>query len=117
MPHRIFYSVDLAAWVYGTIEKHRQGASWPRAWVETYREIGGATSSGRESLSDDGGENTVRIGSAQERWFVLQGLREPGTVESLQERNLRNSRYETAAREAAFEQDFAVAGDSTGGEA
>ena len=48
MPHRVFYSVDLAAWVYGTIEKHRQGASWPRAWVETYREIGGATSSGEK---------------------------------------------------------------------
>ena len=48
MPHRVFYSVDLAAWVYRTIEKHRQGTSWPRAWVETYREIGGATSSGEK---------------------------------------------------------------------
>ena len=47
MPHRIFYNVDLAAWVYGTIEKHRLGVSWPAAWVETYEDIGGvSTSSG-----------------------------------------------------------------------
>ena len=53
MPHRIFYSVDLAAWVDGTIEKHRQdGASWPwrRTWIETYEEIGGrAEESGKKS--------------------------------------------------------------------
>ena len=51
LPHRIFYRVDLAAWVYGTIEKHRQdGASWPwgRAWIETYREIGEEKSSGKK---------------------------------------------------------------------
>lgn len=48
MPHRIFYNVDLAAWLYGTIEKHRQGVSWPAAWVETYGQIGGATSSGQK---------------------------------------------------------------------
>ena len=50
MPHRIFYSVNLYAWVYGTIEKHRQGASWQAAWIDTYREIGGvSTSSGRKA--------------------------------------------------------------------
>ena len=48
MLHRVFYSVDLTAWVYGTIEKHRLGPSWRQAWVETYREIGGATSSGEK---------------------------------------------------------------------
>ena len=41
MRHRIFYKVDLAAWVYGTVEKLGQGVSWQAAWVETYREIGG----------------------------------------------------------------------------
>ena len=41
MRHRIFYKVDLAAWVYGTVEKLGQGVSWQSAWVETYREIGG----------------------------------------------------------------------------
>ena len=40
-PHRIFPGVDLAAWVYGTVEKHRAGASWRPAWVDTYREIDG----------------------------------------------------------------------------
>ena len=41
MDNRIFYRVNLAEWVYGTIAKQRQGASWQSAWVETYREIGG----------------------------------------------------------------------------
>ncbi len=50
MPHRIFFGVDLAAWVYGTIEKHRDGALWRPAWVDTYREIGGtAKTSGEKS--------------------------------------------------------------------
>ena len=50
MPRRIFYSVDLAAWVYGTIEKLRPDVSWRPAWVEIYREIGGvSTSSGQKS--------------------------------------------------------------------
>ena len=48
--HRTFYSVDLVDWVDGTIKKHRQGALWPDAWVKTYREIGGvSTSSGSKS--------------------------------------------------------------------
>ena len=68
------------------------------------------------TLSNDSGENTVRIGSAQERWLAFQGLRDTRTLESLQERNLRDSRYEIAARESAFEQNFAVTGDSTGRE-
>ena len=41
MPNRIFYNVDLAAWIYGTIEKHRDGAAWRSAWVDTYWAIGG----------------------------------------------------------------------------
>ena len=41
MRHRIFYKVELAAWVYGTVDKLGQGISWQSAWVETYREIGG----------------------------------------------------------------------------
>lgn len=45
MPHRVFYNVDLAAWVYGTIEKHRQGVSWPAAWFGTYEDIGGVSRS------------------------------------------------------------------------
>lgn len=49
MNNRIFYSVDLPKWLYITIEKHRQGLSWNRAWIETYIEIGGATSSGEKS--------------------------------------------------------------------
>ena len=50
MPHRIFLGVDLAAWVYGTIEKRRDGASWRPAWVDTYREIGGvAKTTGEKS--------------------------------------------------------------------
>ena len=43
MPHRVFYTVDLAAWVYGTIEKCRQGESWRPAWIKTYREIEGVS--------------------------------------------------------------------------
>ena len=48
MPHRVFYNVDLAAWVYGTIEKCRQGESWRPAWIKTYREIGGVSESSGE---------------------------------------------------------------------
>ena len=48
MPHRVFYKVDLAAWVYGTIEKCRQGESWRPAWIETYREIGGVSDTSGE---------------------------------------------------------------------
>ncbi len=46
MPHRVLYNVDLPAWLYGTIKKHRQGESWQDAWVETYREIGGTSKTG-----------------------------------------------------------------------
>ena len=50
MPHRVFYNVDLAAWVHGTIEKCRQGESWRPAWIKTYREIGGVSkNSGKKS--------------------------------------------------------------------
>ena len=50
MPVRVFYNVDLAAWVYGTIEKCRQGESWRPAWIKTYREIGGVSeTSGKKS--------------------------------------------------------------------
>ena len=31
MPHRVLYNVDLPAWLYGTIKKHRQGESWQDA--------------------------------------------------------------------------------------
>ena len=49
MSYQTFYSVDLAAWVYGTIEKkHQQGKPWRLAWVETYREIGGNSASSGE---------------------------------------------------------------------
>ena len=50
MPHRVFYNVDLAAWVYGTVEKHRQGVSWQSAWVGTYREIGGVSKTSGEKV-------------------------------------------------------------------
>ena len=50
LPHRVFYDVDLAAWIYGTIEKCRQGESWRPAWFKTYREIGGTSeTSGKKS--------------------------------------------------------------------
>ena len=45
MPHRVFYNVDLAAWVCGTIEKFQQGEGWRKAWIETYRAIGGVSES------------------------------------------------------------------------
>ena len=45
MPHRVFYNVDLTAWVYGTIEKHRGGKAWRPAWIETYKGIGGVSES------------------------------------------------------------------------
>ena len=45
MSHRVFYNVDLAAWVYGTIEKSLQGKAWRPAWIETYRAIGGVSES------------------------------------------------------------------------
>ena len=48
MPHRVFYKVDLAAWIYGTIEKCRQGSLWRPAWIETYREIGGVSDTSGE---------------------------------------------------------------------
>ena len=41
MPNRVFCRVDLVAWIYGTIEKHRGGAPWRSAWVDTYWAIGG----------------------------------------------------------------------------
>ena len=50
MPHRVFYKVDLAAWVYGTVEKCRQGESWRPAWIETYREIGGVSDTSSQKL-------------------------------------------------------------------
>ena len=48
MPNRIFTSVDLTAWIYGTIEKHRDGAPWRSAWVDTYWAIGGRSKSSGE---------------------------------------------------------------------
>ena len=48
MPHQIFYKIDLTAWLYGTIQKRRQGDSWQSAWVETYREIGGVSKTSGE---------------------------------------------------------------------
>ena len=48
MPNRIFCSIDLTAWIYGTIEKHRDGAPWRSAWVDTYWAIGGLSRSGGE---------------------------------------------------------------------
>lgn len=48
MPNRIFYSVDLTDWIYGTIQRHRDGASWQSAWVDTYWMIGGLSKSSGE---------------------------------------------------------------------
>ena len=48
MPHQIFYNIDLAAWVYGTIPKPRKALSWHSAWVETHREIGGVSKTSGE---------------------------------------------------------------------
>jgi len=63
MPHRIFYNVDLAAWVYGTIEKHRQGVSWPDAWFETYEDIGGvSTSSGTKGCPKTAARTLYELG-------------------------------------------------------
>ena len=48
MLHRVFYKVDVVAWVYGTVEKCQQGESWRLAWIKTYREIGGVSESGKK---------------------------------------------------------------------
>ena len=52
MRHRIFYKVELAAWVYGTVDKLGQGISWQSAWVETYREIGGKSKTSGKKVPD-----------------------------------------------------------------
>ena len=48
MSNRIFCSVDLEAWIYGTIQKHRRGFPWRAAWVDTYWEIGGLSKNSGE---------------------------------------------------------------------
>ena len=49
MEHRVFLRVDLIRWVFGTIEKVRNGADWTKAWTAKYSEIGGYSSeSGRK---------------------------------------------------------------------
>ena len=49
MNNRTFLSVDLPRWVYGTIEKVRDGDAWAKAWTATYEEIGGRSAeSGRK---------------------------------------------------------------------
>ena len=50
MNHRMFLGVDLRKWVYGTVDKVRQGDAWGKAWTETYEAIGGCSRScGRKS--------------------------------------------------------------------
>ena len=41
MNHRRFLRVDLPRWVYGTIDKVRDGNPWEKAWTATYEEVGG----------------------------------------------------------------------------
>ena len=44
--NRRFLKVDLVHWVYGAIEKYQRGTSWSEAWIRTYHEVGGRTTSG-----------------------------------------------------------------------
>ena len=71
----------------------------------------------REALSDDSGENTLRIRATQEWRIALQGMRDNRTVEPVKERDVRNFGDEIATRGFELEQGFPVAGDSTSREA
>ena len=76
-PHQMFYNIDLTAWLYGTIQKHRQGESWHSAWVETYREIGGVSeTSGEKRCPMIAARTLYEFWSDQEQWFAVQALRD-----------------------------------------
>ena len=93
-----FLNVDLEAWVYGTIEKHREGKSWRHAWFETYLHIGGSVRVQRpEKLPDGRGENALPVWPDHGYRHALQHLRDSRTVELLQERHLRHSSYAITA--------------------
>ena len=63
MDHRTFLNVEIAAWVYGTIEKVRSGSAWRSAWIRTYRELGGqSTTSGSKPCPMVAAETLYRLG-------------------------------------------------------
>ena len=50
-------------WVYGTIDRHRHGLSWPQAWIATYRSLGGRSeASGAKSCPRRAAETLYRFG-------------------------------------------------------
>ena len=118
MPHRVFYNVDLAVWVYGTIEKCRQGESWRPAWIETYREIGGVSeTSGEKSCPMMAARTLYEYGRLKNGGLPFRECEIPRIVELFKERDVRDCRDEIATRECELEQEHLVAGGSTGREA
>ena len=63
MDHRIYMRIDLEKWVYGTIDRHRHGLSWPQAWIATYRSLGGRSDTvGAKSCPKRAAETLYRFG-------------------------------------------------------
>ena len=70
MPHRIFYSVDLEKWVYGTIEKLRleEGMSWNASWYATYLKLGGKSKdSGTKSCPRSAAKTLYEFGRIKDK--------------------------------------------------
>ena len=113
MSNRIFYSVDLAAWIYGTIKKHRDGASWRSAWVDTYWAIGGLSkTSGEKGCPMTAAKTLYEMGRIRNSGLPFTDCRLPELWNGS-----KNGTYAIlvtiAARESAAKQGLSMDRDST----
>ena len=58
---RTYLYIDIERWVFGAIEKVKQGADWNHAWQETYRQLGGKKDKTMEKVCPRKGAETLYL--------------------------------------------------------
>lgn len=62
MVDRDFLGVDVVNWVYRAIDKNRDGLKWNKAWIQSYKEAGGNSSSGEKGCPMKAAETLYKMG-------------------------------------------------------
>ena len=75
MQYSRFLKVDLASWVYDTIEKVQKGDNWNTAWEKTYWDLGGTSiESGRKGCPMIGTKTLYLLGRIKNSDMPYQNL-------------------------------------------
>ena len=75
MQYSRFLKVDLASWIYDTIEKVQKGDDWNTAWEKTYWELGGTSvERGRKGCPLNGAKTLYLLGRIKNSDVPFQNL-------------------------------------------